>query len=187
MQTYIDQLLEDLQEAAKTRIEAPNYKVLYPDHPSNDYEGLEDILAFECAPRNSFSSVFDIQSEVFPPFEKLTDQQAEDICEAIMNLWSVNNLQIDLPSDTNIPIKNLYNELITYWKEQGIQILPGSDGTVHMDFCTYEEESCPWGSENCTCEAQFRKEYEEREKAKKDEISKEEMKKFRDDNPDLPL
>lgn len=184
MQTYITQLLEDLTEAAKTKIEAPDYKLLYPDHPAIDYD-LDGLIAYQCAPRLPFSDIFNIQDEVFPPVEKLTNEQASDICEAIMNLWQVNHLQVDLPSDTNIPVANLYNELITYWKEDGIQLMPIDGGTIHLDFCTYFEESCPWGSENCTCEETFRRDAEAMEKFKAEQKNKSQSNTENDE--DLPF
>jgi len=171
MQTYINQLVEDLNEKAQTKIEAPNYKVLFPDHPAIDYD-LDGVVAYLCSTPLSFSSTFDTQDEVFPPAEKLTNEQAQQLCDAILNLWQVNNLQVYLPDDVNIPVKNLYNQLITYWKEDGIKLMPNNGGNITLDFCTYYAESCPWGSENCTCEDNFRKMSEEMEEFKKEQENK---------------
>ena len=171
MQNYINGLVEDLNEKAKTKIEAPNYEVLFPDHPAVGYD-LNGLIGYMSSTPIPFSDIFEMPDEVFPPAKKLTDEQAQQLCDAIMDLWQTNRLVVDLPSDVNIPVKNLYNQLITYWKEDGIQIMPTDGGFIHLDFCTYYEETCPWGSENCTCEDNFYEMEKEMEKFKKEQQEK---------------
>lgn len=38
---------------------------------------------------------------------------------------------------------------MNYWKTETIQYI--SEGTLHVEFCDYDENNCPWGYEFCTC------------------------------------
>jgi len=40
MQSYVSQLLEDLELASQKPVPIPDYKLLNPNHPALDYEGL---------------------------------------------------------------------------------------------------------------------------------------------------
>jgi hypothetical protein len=150
MQTYINQLVEDLNEKAQTKIEAPDYKLLNPDHPAIDY-GLDYMVAWECAPDLSYSEVFGIANEAFPPMEKLNEQQAEQVVEAITNLLKANNIYLSLPKRLP-PQTILYRELRKEWQEGTIRILSNDDGGMSgIEFCHYNGETCPWGMDFCTC------------------------------------
>lgn len=147
MQTYISQLLEDLELATQKTIPIPDYTLLNPNHPAVEY-GLDYIVAWECAPQESMSSAFGISSEAFPPPEMLTEEQAEKVCTAILKLWEANRIIADLPK--TLPASTIvYGVLRDRWQGEGIQLLP--EGHLHLEFCYYEPEHCPWGMDFCMC------------------------------------
>lgn len=151
MQTYIKQLLTDLQAAQTRQPVKPDYKVLYPDHPANDpmYKGVMDyMIEWENAPEWKMDDLFEIKGEAFPPAEKLSEAQAEQLVHQILELWSSFNLQAEVWDD-DIPIKLVYTVLVNFWKTETVQYV--SVGTLHLEFCSYELESCPWGEQYCSC------------------------------------
>ncbi|WP_338765167.1 hypothetical protein WAF17_01095 [Bernardetia sp. ABR2-2B] len=149
MQQYINQLVEDLDEKSQTKIEAPDYTLLNPDHPAIEY-GLDYLVAWECAPDLTYSEVFEIPNEAFPPAKMLNDKQAKQVFDAIVNLLRVNNIELSLP-ECLPSFLVLYRELRREWKEGSIRIMPDDDGRTHIDFCHYNGKTCPWGMDFCTC------------------------------------
>jgi len=149
MQTYINQLVEDLNEKAQTKIEAPDYKLLNPDHPALE-AGLDYLVAWERAPYLTYFEVFGIANEAFPAVEKLNEEQAKQVVEAIVNLLEVNDIKAGFPK--HFPSYSiLYYELRKEWQSRKIRIMPDEDGVTIIDFCHYNGETCPWGMDFCTC------------------------------------
>lgn len=147
MQTYLSQLLEDLELASQKPIEIPDYTLLNPNHPAVEY-GLDYIVAWECAPDLPMSEAFGFPAEAFPPPEQLTEEQAAQLNTAILKLWEVNNIIADLPEV--LPAQQVvYGEFRKKWQESTIQLLP--EGHLHLEFCYYVQNECPWGMDFCTC------------------------------------
>lgn len=150
MQAYLNHLLEDLANA-KSKVPPPkDYSLLYPEHPAADpqYDGdLDYIIALEMGEEYPMSELFEIERSALPPAEQLTDDQAETLCEAILDLWAAFNICADFPE--NIPPKLLYKVLRNRWHGQPVSYIP--EGTLHLEFCHYEPTECPWGMELCTC------------------------------------
>lgn len=150
MQKYINQLLEDLKAAHNNQPSQVDYKLLYPDHPAADpqYEGtLDYIIEWENAPRWKMDDLFGISVEVFPPTEKLNETQ---LVQGIRQLWQAFNIYAEVPeTKPPIPISKMYKNLINYWKNEEIGYV--SEGMTHIEFCSYEVSSCPWGEEFCQC------------------------------------
>jgi len=86
--------------------------------------------------------------EALPPPEKLTEEQAAQLNDAILKLWEVNNIGADFPVRLPSQIV-LYKEFRLKWQEATIRLLPA--GNCHLDFCYYVENECPWGMDFCTC------------------------------------
>jgi hypothetical protein len=151
MQTYITQLLSDLKEAQNNRPEKVDYSALYPNHPaaSPEYDGvLDHIIEWETAPEWKMDDLFEINSAVFPPVERLNEAQTALLVGGILELWASFNICADILND-KIPVKTIYKVLVNYWKTEMVQYI--SEGTLHLEFCHYDENDCPWGYEFCSC------------------------------------
>lgn len=147
MEQYLNQLLEDLAEAQNIEISYPDYKALYPDHPAASY-GFDHIIGWELAPETPMAKVFGIANEAFPPEDRLTEQQARRLNEAILACWAAHQIFADLPEE--VPSQRVvYRELRKAWHHKGIKLI--KEGQTHLEFCHYEVESCPWGEDYCRC------------------------------------
>jgi hypothetical protein len=156
MQTYINQLLADL-EAAKTRQrpEQPDYGVLYPNHPAADpqYDGeLDYIIGWEMGNRYMPAELFGIPPEAFPASERLTSEQIVSLCDAILSLWESYHILVSFPEKADAAV--LYKWLVNEWKtggenEEGFPLME-EGGHWHLETCHYDPTDCIWG-EACTC------------------------------------
>ena len=160
MKKYTAQLVADLKSAEKNIPPTPNYKVLYPDHPAHDYD-LEHIVAWECTPFQSMSELFGIESDAFPPDNKLTDRQVSALTKGIRSLWLAFGSDVSVPKGT--PKRKLYNVLIDAWRNEPMQYIPNDGGFSTFEFCNTDPETCKWG-EYCGCielAKQWEKDYED--------------------------
>jgi len=142
METYIAQLLEDLQEGSRQLPPAP-FLTGDPDYLSLDY-----IEEWETAPYHPFGTVMGIEGVVFPPDERLSDEQVERLSEAILALWASRNVFADLPDE--LPWRVAYRLLVQRWAGEPIQFL-AQGMNCHLEFCDYEPENCPFGLAYCQC------------------------------------
>lgn len=140
LSTYIPVLLDDLA-AAKSRVpDIP--KCLYDDYGPE----LSYIVEWERAPYRKMSELFGVPKEAFPPVEQLAEHDVQKIVDAIIDLWQAFNFAPDLPD--NLPARFAYQALVRQWDEE-VQFI--SEGTMHIEFCSYETESCPFPKEYCRC------------------------------------
>jgi len=150
MQPYINQLLQDLNAAQNNLPPPKDYALLYPNHPAADpqYDGeLNYIIEWEMGDEQPMEELFGISADALPPVELLTDEQAGSLCDAILNLWQAFNILADFPD--KVPVKLLYRALRKYWIEEPVSYT--STGHLHLEFCHYEPEECPWDLKYCTC------------------------------------
>lgn len=152
MEKYINQLLDDLKAAQSNERPNIDYALLYPDHPANDFPGLEYIIEWEKGESYSMEELFGIKAEAFPPVEKLTETQIKSLVEAMTELWLSFNIQPE--EQSHAPFSLIYQIFVNFWKTETVQYT--NTGTLHIEFCHYDVENCPWGSEYCEC-----KEYEQ--------------------------
>lgn len=145
MQTYITQLIEHLQEA-KVRKPAPRYLEL-----PEEMQGLEDLIDLEISMEEdgpTMEALFGIPKYYFPPIERLTNDQMEQLVAAILDLWWEFHYEADLPK--NIPARYAYPVLVACWKK-AYPLVRASNGTWHIEFCNYEPNECPFPEEYCHC------------------------------------
>jgi hypothetical protein len=147
MKNYIEQLLSDMKKAEQNLPPRPNYKVLYPDHPAHDY-GLEHIVAWECTPEQPFQELYEIAPEAFPPVDKLTDEQVKSVVDAIISLWAAYGTGVDIPEKATPRL--CYKVFTKAWREEKVQYFPPDSGFCSWNFCSSDEETCPWESA-CSC------------------------------------
>lgn len=123
-----------------------DYALLYPDHPAVAY-GLTHIVEYEMSPRYSMDDLFGIKAEQLPPDDTLSQEQMTQLNDAILDLWAAFNIAADVPDD--VPTHLIYKALKNYWTMETVQYV--SEGIIHIEFCGYIPEECPWGSDYCSC------------------------------------
>lgn len=140
MQRYIQQLIEDLEQAANNPPPKP-----YIEAPPHLAERA-DIEELALVPFRPISEWIEIDSICFPEMTQLTAGQCRNINEAIFNVFKALRIElIDLPDD--IPPEILYDALTTNW-DQNVQYLPLSGHD--LDLCSGYQDTCPYQG-YCDC------------------------------------
>jgi hypothetical protein len=144
MQSYVNHLLQDIIDAQRAEID---YSEIYKSKPQSIEEHFEEIerwLEGE-EPAHSFSYYCGLQTEQFPPSDKLTEEQVMQINEAFKHLLFTWNLGADIPA--KIPPAKTYDLLIPVLDKKTDIV---NSGFITFEFCNYDPPSCPF-EEYCTC------------------------------------
>lgn len=142
MQLYISQLIEDI--AAASRSENSIKPVVQEDSFEAHIAEVERFISGEgYEPLRSILGLEEIQ---FPPVERLTDQQMESVVFAFKNCLFSWNVSAELPE--NIPVSLQYTLLVSTLSKN---ICVQDTGFIHLEFCNYCPEECPFGEEYCEC------------------------------------
>jgi len=140
MQTYVFQLLQDLEYAANNP-PTPSY-IEPPPHLG----GNQVIAELALVPFKTISEWSGIDCEAFPPGWKLIPAQMQEINKAIFRVFEALHIElIDMPDD--LPPEFLYEVLTGSWYEI-VQYLPSSGHDLEL--CTGDPLTCPY-YEYCDC------------------------------------
>lgn len=140
MQEYLNQLIADMRHAAQNLPPKPEYYI------PPEAEGIEHIIEWENSVDKPMHEWTGITKDVFPPPEKLSEQELVMMVDEILKLWKAYNFIADLPE--NLPVEIAYKALVDYFDKPVAWI---SEGNLHIEFCEYEPENCPWPEEFCWC------------------------------------
>lgn len=138
MHHYLAQLIADMHQAA---LRVPKSKI-----PEGTFDpDYQDEM--EASADRPMSLWFGFGKDVFPPSDKLTEEQLELMAAEFEQLWAAFSFEPDFPDE--LPAKRRY-ELMRDYLDHSCQHWPG--GWVHhFGFCDYEPENCPFGEKFCRC------------------------------------
>lgn len=149
MQSYINQLLEDIANAQREELTLAE---IVSGFPSTIEEELEEIERWvEHEPTHTFSYFCGLQKVQFPPADRLTKNQLQQIIKAFNQLLFTWNLDTAIPK--KIPPAKYYSLIVSVLDEK-IDIV--NSGFITIEFCNYDSASCPF-EEYCDCK-QFEQE-----------------------------
>lgn len=134
MQSYIDQLLELLRAAHSNR-PSPRYLEL-----PKEMECLRDIIDFEKSldeDEHTMESIFGVPQTFFPPENRLSDEQVNQLFNGIVELWRVFHYEADFRKG-EFNKREQYTKLVEKWKEH-VPVLRGSNGVWHIEMFDYEQ------------------------------------------------
>lgn len=146
MERYIQQLIEDLHEAA-TKVPEPG--PLWDDVDMENPAEVEDIAFVEeylNGKREKLSVIVGIETVQLPPVERLTDSQAALLYHKLQALLLAYNFVPSFPS--GLPEGLCYKLLREHWDDEQVFI---GGGETYIEFCEYVIEECPFPEEFCDC------------------------------------
>jgi hypothetical protein len=147
MEKYIQQLIEDFRESSK-KITSP--RTIWGNHKEGTSEGGLEDLAFVNQYINGIpqklSDIFGIEKINLPPLEKLDRGQASLLYTEMLKLWNSYNFYPDFPK--KLPPYLRYKFLRDYWDSEQIKV---EKGEIHVEFCQYEPDYCPFPCKYCDC------------------------------------
>lgn|SRR5690554_625207 len=133
MQAYIDQLIEMLQEAQDNR-PFPRYLEL-----SEEMEVLRDVIELERSLEEAevlMETLLGVPQYYFPPENKLSDEQVQQLIKGIIELWKVFNF-VPVFREGEFSERKQYAMLVEKWKEY-VPDFRGSNGYWHIEMFDYE-------------------------------------------------
>ncbi len=149
MQTYINQLIEDLERVAHDP-PAPPY-IEPPPHMAE----TPDLAELALSPFKTIEELTGISEEVFPMEYQLSSDQIKQVIEAIFKVFAALNIEVvDIPE--GIPPEQLYFALTFSWDEY-VQHLPTAG--MDLELCSGDPQTCVYG-EYCDCFEGFDEEIE---------------------------
>jgi hypothetical protein len=141
MENYITQLLTDIENAHR-----PELPLETDDDGSQTIAAVEKWLAQQDEPKHTFSYYCGLQREQFPPVDRLNPSQIDSLVEAFEYLLSSWNMSASMPEEVPSAIKY---ELLAGILDKEVDIV--DRGIIGIEFCHYDPNECPFGSEYCTC------------------------------------
>jgi len=130
MQRYIEQLIEDLQNAKKNVLPEPDF--------GNSYKEFEaKMFAIETAPSVPTKQIYGVSFEELPPPEKLTIEQMQQLINAISDTWEAFSIGTMCPD--GVPVELQY-EVMRDSFANDVHYMPGFSSD--FDFCIYWCEGC---------------------------------------------
>lgn len=147
MKRYVAQLKGDLNVAKNAVDELKeHYEILDTLTPAQDEE--EFLVS---AKEESLAEIIGFDKILFPPANRLTKNQTEVLFKHLNELIEAHSFYLDLPQMLDTCIK--YTLVLSILNDQFEIYI---DGLTVIDFCDYDLNTCPFGTEHCLC-----KEYNE--------------------------
>ena len=144
MERYLEQLIGDLKAATKY---APVNK---PQNEMDDSSIMEELHEIDRIiieePEIPMHKIFGIDPIIFPPSDRLSDEQATILTNEILELWQQFNIDVVVPP--NFPLPRLYPLLVKKFTEPFLYF---PMGMTSIEFCDYDVSKCPFGDEYCMC------------------------------------
>jgi len=119
METYIKQLIADLETAKKMKV--PPFKC----DDSSEH------------PKTSMERFSRVEKICFPPVEKLSHKQIQDLVNAIIALLKENKYIVNVPA--RLPIELTYQKMLEKWTDEIYYVDSGLHG---LDFCPENLDDC---------------------------------------------
>lgn len=140
MKRYIEQLVEDLEEAAKNPPSAAFIE------PPPHLENKPEIAELALVPFQTIEELTGIEQESFPNGFNLHTKDCEKVNAAIFKIFESLNIElVDAPE--NLPPEILYDALTSNW-QYPVQFLPTAG--MDLELCTGDPLECPYGP-FCDC------------------------------------
>lgn len=148
MQRYIEQLIEDLH-AATWNLNAPHEIWEESGADPDDELELEDmsyVEEFIYGDEIPISEITGINQEQLPFPEQLTKEQLALLSIELEKLLLNFHFILEFPE--GYPAELRYPFIRNFWNENHVAM---SFGNIHIEFCEYNEEKCPFQGYCNTC------------------------------------
>jgi len=147
MEHYISQLISDIHQAT-WRVRPPHE--IWEDVDLENEADLEDLSYVEeyvYGTPEKISSITGIATECLPPPEKLNEDQAGRLALELEKLLNFFHFNLDFPEV--YPLHFRYPFIRNIWDDEHVPI---SFGESHIEFCDYDQETCPFQGYCNSCE-----------------------------------
>jgi len=137
MQNYINQLSDDILEACRVA-EIQDQLNSHEDDDEGE-AAIQSAENFVYGDTEPLSSITGIAPIVLPPPERLTQEQKSQLAGVLEKLLIIKKFLPEFPHQ--LPMHRRYQFLREMWSEE---FAPPLTGHVHVQFCQYIPEECPF-------------------------------------------
>jgi hypothetical protein len=150
IQKYVEQLVEDLQKAIERAANPGQLKNGMGSSPQNFQDHISAVEQYLDGPTSKLSEIVGIDAAMFPPDDLLSDEQTGLLVPEMELLLNAFNFYPDFPQNKGeiVPSRLRYRALREKWDSEQTFV---SFGEVHLEFCDYDEKSCPFPGYCSTC------------------------------------
>lgn len=141
MQQYLHYLLSDIQAAHKAEMDV---ELTFPKTFEEEMEEVERYISGEGEQPLSYFTK--LNKEVFPPAERLNQNEIKIVLDAFVTMLETWNAFIDFPK--KMPLSDRYKFLRNNVLE--VNFTPIKSGHIYFDFCSGYAPDCKWES-YCNC------------------------------------
>ncbi|TAJ12360.1 hypothetical protein DMA11_12945 [Marinilabiliaceae bacterium JC017] len=139
MDRYLDQLIEDIHKA-RTIVRPPSE--IWNDADMEDEGEMEDMAFVEeylYGEPKPLYEITGIATELLPLPDQLNEAQTIRLVTELEDLLAHYHFVADFPE--TFPVQERYPFLLDIWDDEYVEL---SFGDTHIEFCSYEEENCPF-------------------------------------------
>lgn len=148
MESYFDQLVDDIREAAKNNKPDGDQHIpdaLVPNEWKEQYPGADYMIS------RPLGNWFGLKKEMFPPADYWNEEQLEFMAKILSQLYLHFNFDPMLYhsySDYPLPDKKIYETLVKGFDQLETYY---HDSQQPVYFCRQETATCPFGRLHCYC------------------------------------
>ena len=145
MERYLEQLIDDMHVTTQ-KLKRPPLEGVGGD----DRQELLDfsyLHKYEKGSMKAISKITGIEQEQLPAVEKLSQEQQALLATELEKLLEYFHFKLDFP--LNYPDHLRYSFIRKFWSEEQVAV---TFGTIHIEFCEYNEDACPFPGYCINCE-----------------------------------
>lgn len=147
MDNYIKQLIEQFHESAD-KVPSPTERCKDFDlSDDGEVEYFQYVEQFMYGTPHPLSEILGIEKINLPEDTRLNDKQVKILANETEALWHAYHFHPEFPED--LPARLRYSKMRECWDKE--QVYVGA-GYVHIEFCNFDEEDCPFQGYCKTCE-----------------------------------
>ena len=146
MDQYVLQLAEQMRESAQN-LPDPNVVTEFDEESlPEELKPFADVERYLQGKAKPIAVITGIDTNAFPPPEKLTDAQISFLYGEMTLLLQAYCFYADFPK--GLPVRLKYKLLREKWNEKAVYT---GEGVTCFEFCDYEPSRCPFPEEFCGC------------------------------------
>ena len=146
MDRYVLQLAEQMRESAQNLPDPNMISEFDEENLPEELKPFADVERYLHGKAKKIAVITGIDTNAFPPSEKLTDVQISFLYSEMKQLLNAYSFYADLPKGLPVSIK--YRLLREKWEEE---VVYTGDGMTCFEFCDHEPERFPFPGEFCGC------------------------------------
>lgn len=141
MERYLEQLLEDLNNyITKMKMAGISNDETKPLMTENDDDSLKESERYASGEgATAVGNTTNVQQMELPPAKMLSNDQKALLAKKLQEMLSYHHYILDFPE--RLPSHLKYPHIYKFWKQEHV---PMKYGFVHVEFCNYDPENCPF-------------------------------------------